>query len=223
MQRLCYIRSMCYHTALDTDVAALQVRLHRQMLEETRGQLPLPRTSAFARPWWPVISAEESKVIGWKQWGLVPGWVKDPKEFLKRTPTFNAMSETIYEKRAFKAAATAGRRCLIPVTSFFEWQHRPVEGRKTPAKVPFQITLNDHEIFCLGGIYDGDTYSILTRPAQTLMASIHNSRKRQPVIIPKAYKGDWLNPALGEADVHRFCEMEEEADLVAEEVVQDLA
>ncbi len=211
---------MCYHTALDADVAALEKRLDRRMLEETRGQLPIPRTSAFARPWWPVITAEEPRVIGWKQWGLLPIWAKDPKEFLKRTPTFNAVSETIYAKRAFKSAAAAGRRCLIPVTSFFEWQHRTVEGRKTPDKVPYEIRQRDEPIFCLGGIHEGDTFSILTRPAQSLMATIHNSRKRQPVIIPRAYKGDWLNPLLEEGDVHRFCEAREEADLVAQELVQ---
>ena len=52
-----YLRYMCYHTSLDTDVATLQTRMDRQMLEETRGQLPFPRTIAFARPWWPVVTA----------------------------------------------------------------------------------------------------------------------------------------------------------------------
>lgn len=213
---------MCYYTALDADVAALKSRFDREMLDETRGEgLPFPRTSAFARPWWPVISAEDPKVIGWKQWGLLPSWVKDPKEFLKRSPTFNAVSEEAYDKRSFKHAMDKGQRCLIPVTSFFEWQHVPVEGRKTPDKIPYGIRMRNEPLFCLGGIYEGDTYSVLTRPAQTLMATIHNSKKRQPVIIPKAYKGDWLNSFLEPADVLRFCDAVEEDDLVAESVLQD--
>ena len=209
---------MCYHTELDTDVTALAKRMHRDMLAETRGELPYPRISAFARPWWPVVSADEPGVIGWKQWGLVPKWAKDAKEFLKRSPTYNAISEEAYEKRSFKNAMAAGHRCLIPVTAFYEWQHRSVEGRKTPDKVPYRLTLKGEDIFCLAGIYEGDTYSILTRPAQTLMAQIHNSKKRQPVIIPRAFEGDWLNAALEKEDVLRFCDSIEEADLEAEEV-----
>ncbi len=209
---------MCYYTELDTDVAALAKRMDREMLAETRAELPFPRTSAFARPWWPVVSSDEPRVISWKQWGLLPFWVKEPKEFLKRTPTFNAVSEEAFDKRSFKSAMTAGRRCLIPVTAFFEWQHRPVEGRKMPDKVPYRLTLNDANIFCLAGVYEGETYSILTRPAQTLMTRIHNSKKRQPVIIPRAFEGDWLNPALEKADVLRFCNAIEESDLVAEEL-----
>ncbi|MEO8734811.1 MAG: SOS response-associated peptidase family protein [Flavobacteriales bacterium] len=211
---------MCYHTELDTDVDALAKRMDRVMLAETRGELPFPRTSAFARPWWPVVTAEEQHVIGWKQWGLVPKWATDAKEFLKRSPTYNAVSEEAYEKRSFKSAMAAGRRCLIPVTAFYEWQHRPVEGRKTPDKVPYRLTLQGEGIFCLAGIYEGETYSILTRPAQTLMAEIHNTKKRQPVIIPRAFEGDWLNPALEQEDVLRFCRLDEEADLSATEVEQ---
>lgn len=119
---------MCYHTSLITDTAALEERLGRQMHGEARGQLPIPRTRAFARPWWPVISAEAPRVISWKQWGLIPEWAEHPDAFLERTPTFHTASETAYEEPAFQSAASAGRRCLIPVTSFVEWQHREAEG-----------------------------------------------------------------------------------------------
>lgn len=213
---------MCYHTSLITDTAALEERLGRQMHGEARGQLPIPRTRAFARPWWPVISAEAPRVISWKQWGLIPEWAEHPDAFLERTPTFHTASETAYEEPAFQSAASAGRRCLIPVTSFVEWQHREAEGDAEPEKVPYEIRMRHEAIFCLGGIYEGDTYSILTRPAQAVLATINNKDKRQPVIIPKAFKGDWLNPALSAADVHRFCENREVVDLVAVELVKDV-
>jgi len=215
---------MCYSTALDANAKAIEARYGRQMLAETRGELPFSKTSAFARPWWPVITAEEPNVIGWKQWGLVPHWAAaDPAAFLKKTPTFNAISEEAYEKRSFKAAMAAGHRCLIPVTAFYEWQHREVPGRKTPNKVPYEIGLIGEPLFSLGGIYDGDTYSILTRSAQTLMAQIHNTKKRQPVIIPRAFEGDWLSQKLTKDDVLRFCNGVEEIDLEAREVVKDSA
>lgn len=212
---------MCYHASLDTKAENISKRLDREILAEARGQLSLPivHGNAFARPYWPVVTMEEPGVISAKQWGLVPKWAAgDPAGFLRKSPTFNAISEEAYEKRSFRTAMEAGRRCLIPVTSFFEWQHREKPGRKTPDKIPHRIWLKGEDIFCLGGIYEQGTYSILTRPAQTLMAEIHNSKKRQPVIISKAFENDWLNPHLGKEDVLRFCDSIEEADLVAEEI-----
>lgn len=212
---------MCYHAALDTTEEGLSKRMDRAILEEARSQLALPyhNGNAFARPWWPVVTTEQPDAITAKQWGLVPKWAAaDPAGFLRKAPTFNAISEEAFDKRSFKNAMESGRRCLIPVTSFFEWQHRAVPGRKTPNKVPHRIHLRGADIFCLGGIFEQGTFSILTRPAQTLMATIHNTKKRQPVIIPRTFEGDWLSGQLSKEDVLRFCDSVEELDFVAEEL-----
>jgi len=60
------------------------------------------------------------------RWGLLPGWVKDPKGF---TLLINARSETVLEKPAFKRAIRR-RRGLIPADGYYEW--KAVDGRKQP-------------------------------------------------------------------------------------------
>mgnify|MGYP000438136431 CR=1 FL=1 len=52
------------------------------------------------------------------QWGLIPHWSPDPTVGAKM---FNARSETVTEKPAFREAF-AGRRCLIPVDGYYEWR-----------------------------------------------------------------------------------------------------
>ena len=38
------------------------------------------------------------------------------------------------------------------------------------------------------------------------MEKIHNSKKRMPVIIPRQYEQDWLNPTLTKDDVLALCQ-----------------
>src|SRR5882672_7677695 len=60
------------------------------------------------------------------RWGLVPAWVKDPREF---SLLINARSETVLDKPAFKNAIRR-RRCLIPADGYYEWSQS--EARKRP-------------------------------------------------------------------------------------------
>ena len=57
------------------------------------------------------------------KWTFVPDWVKDPRDF---TQISTARMETVEKKPSFKNAVKY-RRCLVPVTGFYEWQ-RPKEG-----------------------------------------------------------------------------------------------
>ena len=60
------------------------------------------------------------------RWGLIPAWVKDPKDF---TLLINARGETLDDKPAFKNAIRR-RRCLFPADGFYEWK---VEGGRRRA------------------------------------------------------------------------------------------
>ena len=52
------------------------------------------------------------------RWGLLPSWVKDPKNF---TLLINARGESVIDKPAFSAAMKR-RRCLVPADGFYEWK-----------------------------------------------------------------------------------------------------
>ena len=87
---------------------------------------------------------------------------------------------------------------MIPVKGFFEWQH---DGN---VKIPWYIYHAGEEIFSIAGVYDSgskqqpERHLILFRsllPTQTiLLAVIHNSKKRMPVILDREGK---------EVDQHR--------------------
>jgi putative SOS response-associated peptidase YedK len=68
-------------------------------------------------------------------WGLVPRWwSKAPKEL--KQATFNARAETVAEKIFFREAFKR-RRCLIPVSGYYEWQDTP------NCKQPWYFTARD--------------------------------------------------------------------------------
>ncbi|HEY9785719.1 MAG TPA: SOS response-associated peptidase [Candidatus Obscuribacterales bacterium] len=130
------------------------------------------------------------------KWGLVPFWVKDVQ---KHKPFINSRCETLAEKPSFKAALVR-RRCIIPADGFFEWKTTP------RGKVPMYITLADGKPFALAGIWeewkspDGTplrTCSIITVPANELMAQIHD---RMPAILAPEQEDVWLDPDLRDKD-----------------------
>ncbi len=158
---------------------------------------PVHHVNGFSYPLMPVVTAAPEPEIRLFRWGLIPFWVRDKEQSrLLRSLTLNARSESVFEKPSFRKPILSGR-CLVPSDGFFEWQ---TVGTK---KVPWFITLPGNEIFSFGGIWDvwklpGKdplfTYSILTTDANPLMAEIHNSKKRMPLILPaESEENGWIS------------------------------
>ena len=78
------------------------------------------------------------------RWGLVPGWVKDPREF---PLLINARVETMADKPAFRDALKHGR-CIIPASGYYEWQTKP-----DITKQPYYITYADDRPMALAGLH----------------------------------------------------------------------
>jgi len=130
------------------------------------------------------------------RWGLMPAWVKDPRQF---TLLINARSETVKDKPAFKNALKR-RRCLIPADGYYEWQ--AASGRKRP----FFIYRRDGRPFgfaALSETWSGpngeevDTVAIVTAPASADLAALHH---RVPVTIAPDDFARWLDCAADDAD-----------------------
>ena len=164
--------------------------------------------SAFQHPLWPILTNRQPHTLEFYQWGLIPHWCKNNEDAEKiSNMTANCMGETAFQKPSFRQAI-GKNRCLVPVTGFFEWH---TIGKK---KYPFYIYKNDNEIFSLAGIYDNwvnkesgeifNTFSILTTTANSLLAKIHNSKKRMPVILPLETENDWIDPSLSKEQVLEF-------------------
>jgi putative SOS response-associated peptidase YedK len=123
------------------------------------------------------------------RWGLMPGWVKDPREF---SLLINARCETVLEKPAFKNAIRR-RRCLIPADGYYEWH--VADNRKRP----YFIYRRDRRPFGLAGLAETwigpngeevDTVAIVTAPASPDLAVLHD---RVPVTIAPDDFERWLD------------------------------
>ena len=135
------------------------------------------------------------------QWGLIPSWSKDSAIGYKM---INARSETVHEKPSFKQAFHA-RRCIIPVSGFYEWEKRGKE------KIPYYIHLRDGDIMSLAGLWERwtspegkglETCTILTMAANSLVKKLHD---RMPVILHRAEFEVWLDRDID--DVNRLTEL----------------
>lgn len=143
----------------------------------------------------PVVLMRESEVqLELFRWGLVPFWAKDPKDAAKYS-LINAKAEEISEKRSYKTAFER-RRCIVPVSGFFEWK-RVGEGPKQP----HAIHLKNEPIMSLAGVWElwkskdnGEeihSFSIITCAPNSFMERIHN---RMPVILDRKDEQRWLDP-----------------------------
>jgi putative SOS response-associated peptidase YedK len=152
---------------------------------------------AFGLPEIPAVCSGMPGKIRLLKWGLIPSWVRTIEDANAiRYKTFNARSESIDKKPSFSGSFRS-KRCLIPVKGFFEWQHVGNE------KIPWYIYHFENDIISVAGLYDEwiqddtgelfSTFSIVTTDANDLMADIHNSAKRMPVILDKSAETRWLD------------------------------
>jgi putative SOS response-associated peptidase YedK len=134
-------------------------------------------------------TADERRQAGSARWGLVPHWSKTGTT---ETPLFNARSETVLQKPAFKSAFIRGR-CLVPASGWFEWKRD--EGRKQP----YYLKLETGEPFAFAGLFDvwrgeeGErlvSCTILTTAAPEELSWLH---ERMPVIMDYDRYDMWLD------------------------------
>lgn len=184
---------MCFHSHHTANAQALKNRLKVSFQEELKFT-PFNEVNGFTHPYLPVVTNEAPKDLQLYQWGLLPQWAKDEKF---QQNTLNAKLETIAEKPSFKAYEL--QRCLIPATGFYEWKWLDGKGK---AKEKYLIQVEDTSIFCFAGLWSKwidpisgiqrGTFAILTTEANSLMAEIHNSKKRMPVILDSTAEEEWL-------------------------------
>jgi len=160
---------------------------------------------AFGLPEIPAVCSPEPDKIKLLQWGLIPSWTRSLDDASTiRYKTFNARAESIDKKPSFSSSVRS-KRCIIPVKGFFEWQHAGKE------KIPWYIFHYNNDILSIAGLFDdwiesrtGEkfcTFSIITTDANILMAEIHNSAKRMPVILDQTTESIWTNQSSSLNDV----------------------
>ncbi|MGE0765501.1 MAG: SOS response-associated peptidase [Hyphomicrobiaceae bacterium] len=130
------------------------------------------------------------------RWGLIPGWVKDPRDFRL---IVNARAESAAEKPSFRGGLRH-RRCLVPANGFYEWTG------PARARIPSLLRPRAGGLLALGAIAehwlgaDGsevETMAIMTVPANGTIAPLHD---RMPVILAPEAFDRWLDCRRGEAN-----------------------
>ena len=133
---------------------------------------------------------EGRRTVQLVRWGLIPGWVKDPRTF---PLVFNARSEGMIEKPAFRGAIR-NARCIIPASGYFEWM-KDENGKRRP----YYITLANGEPMAFAGLYSSwmgpngeeqDTAAIVTVEPNLEISSIYD---RMPAILRGDEIDAWLN------------------------------
>ena len=142
------------------------------------------------------LDREGVRRLRFMRWGLLPPFVKDPKQF----PTLiNARSEEVLEKPSFSHAMRF-RRCLVPADGFYEWT-----GPKGKRR-PFLLRPREGQLIAFAGLYerwrDGaggeiDTVVILTCPANATIAPLHD---RMPAVVAPEHFAAWLDVKAAPAE-----------------------
>ncbi len=209
---------MCFYLAISKTSQELANRYKAKADRITSFQ-PADRISGFSFPKLPVVAMHEEIDLEEMQWGLIPPWVKSEADALQfRKNTLNAKAETAFEKPSFKNSMIT-QRCLVPATGFYEWRH---EGKE---KIPFLVKVPESEVFSLGGIYAGwrnpqsdqiiQSFSVITTQANPLMAFVHNTKLRMPLIIPPELEQMWLDASLNSNDVKALMQPFDERRMTA--------
>ena len=129
----------------------------------------------------PVIkSYTNGKALENLEWGLIPSWAKDKKDF---KPLINARVETLVEKISFKKLIQTSR-CLVVADGYYEWK------RVEKEKVPYFFQREDNDLMFFAGIFQDNKFCIITREASNEIKEIHN---REPLIINKSQINNYLN------------------------------
>lgn len=171
---------MCGRYALDADIDFL-IERYKAIIMDTNFN---PKPEVFPTNTVPVVRMLDNLQIDQLKWGFMPSYAK--------SPLINARAETVDVKPTFKDSFL-NRRCIIPATSFFEWE------KVDDKKIKRRINISEENVFSIAGLYnfffdkDGNKYeafTILTTAANDSMKHIHD---RMPVIIPREQEYTWLN------------------------------
>jgi len=140
----------------------------------------------------PSDAAPLDAVVDLADWGFTPRWMREKD---RRGP-INARCETAASSPMFRSAFARGR-CLVPMTSFYEWRAPEGGGRKQP----WRFHRADGTILLVAGLRTPPsdeappTLAILTTDAGPDVAGIHD---RMPVVLEPDAAVRWCDRGTDE-------------------------
>ena len=107
----------------------------------------------------------------------------------RRNAVFNARVESAKDKPTFQRSWKE-RRCVVPASYYYEWQHLPASGGRTRPGEKYALQPRGSTVAYLAGLYRIEelegfkipVFTILTRPASEELRFLHD---RMPLILPR--------------------------------------
>ena len=178
---------MCGRASLTKVESDLEERFEATFYTEDIARYnPIPSYNIVPTHPIPFINQEDKNHIQVGLWG----W-NVPMEKGSRL-VINSRLEEIDQKKSFIPRLHHGR-CIIPLDGYYEWV------RNGKQKIPYRITLPDHELFSVAGLWREEVnaagefvprLSIVTIKAQMDISFIHD---RMPLILSKEEEKLWIS------------------------------
>ena len=147
-----------------------------------------------------VVEASGEREAAMMRWGLIPYWASGVP---LKASTINATVERIENAPSYRDAWNRGQRCILVMGGFYE-PHVNADG----SREPYFLKLSDREVFGVAGLWDRSrredgshvfSCTLITVPANQLLAEVHNAKQRMPAILAEADHEPWLNGAPQQA------------------------
>jgi putative SOS response-associated peptidase YedK len=147
-----------------------------------------------------VIGTDGEREAAMMRWGLIPWWQHGVP---LKASTINATVERLESAPSYRDPWQRGQRCILAMAGFYE-PHVNDDG----SRVPFFVRLGDREVFGVAGLWessrrDDGSYvfscTLITVPANPLLAQVHNGKQRMPAILADAAYDAWLNASPTQA------------------------
>lgn len=131
----------------------------------------------------------------------------------RQTSLFNARVESATEKPTFKESWEK-RRCIVPASWYYEWEHLiNASTGKSKTGDKYMIQAKGSNVIYLAGLYRLEeiagiqvpVFTILTREPSDEIRFIHD---RMPVMLPKEYIREWVNPNGKPGEIIRAAQTE---------------
>jgi putative SOS response-associated peptidase YedK len=146
------------------------------------------------------VSDQGERTASMMRWGLIPWWAHG---VALKASTINATVERIETAPSYRDPWQRDQRCIFVMGGFYE-PHLEPDG----TRVPYFLKLLDREVFGVAGLWDRSRSSdgswvlsctLITLPANRLLAEVHNAKQRMPAILAEADHERWLAGAKDEA------------------------
>jgi putative SOS response-associated peptidase YedK len=165
--------------------------------DEQPGNINVPPTQPV-----PLVTASKPGRLQYFTWSVIPPYARSGKPDFKLS-TFNAMVERLEESQLWQPLL-GKKHCAIITDGFYEWQYEdPLKKKKS---IPHLIRARNSRFTFMAGLWEVWTNrqtgelvpscTVITLPANSLMATIHNTKGRMPAFLTSDTMKIWLDQEL---------------------------